>query len=649
MVKRRLAPSVFGRPHWPRHRCCGSLIALALLLPLAGWRAAHAAEEPPLLVPEVAAGRLPPLAERLPLVPRRDLPQRADWRPGRYGGSLTMLSRGGRDPRDMVILGYARLVAWDERYRLVPDILESYEVEEGRIFTLHLRPGHRWSDGAEFTTEDFRFWWQDLANHPELSPAGPPAALLADGRPPRVEILDRRAIRFSWDQPNGRFLPALAGAAPPFIYRPAHYLKAFHPRFADPDKLARDAGAAGLPSWAAAFHRRDRPFRFDNPERPTLQPWVNRTEPPSERFVGARNPYFHRVDGAGRQLPYIDRLIVAKSDRRLIAAKAAAGETSLQATGLGLRDFTLLKEAEADGTIKVRLWPIGRGTQLALYPNLTVKDSSWRLLLREPNFRRALSLAIDRARIVKVVFQGLGKPAANSVLAESPLFRPAYRKAWASFDPDRANRLLDRQGLTERDSDGVRLAPGGQRLELVVVAGDSDPAEVDVLELIALDWRRIGIELLIRSTGRRAFRRDLREGRAPMSIFYGLANGLARPAMRPDELAPVNDRQGNWPLWGLHADTRGRAGEAPDIAEVLRLQDLLRRWDRAGDDRDRESAWAEMLAIHADQVFSIGLVGGLAQPVVTDARLRNLPSKAYFMYDPGAYFGLTRPDTYYFE
>src|SRR3546814_2436936 len=75
----------------------------------------------------------------------------------------------------------------------------------------------------------------------------------------------------------------------------------------------------------------DRPFFFDNPDLPTLQPWANTTAPPAERFVARRNPYFHRVDATGRQLPYIDELILDRTAPRLIPTKAAAGEADLQA------------------------------------------------------------------------------------------------------------------------------------------------------------------------------------------------------------------------------------------------------------------------------------------------------------------------------
>ena len=63
-----------------------------------------------------------------------------------------------KDVRQIVVYGYARLLAYTPEHELVPDILSSIDVREGREFTLRLRPGHRWSDGAPFTSEDFRYF-----------------------------------------------------------------------------------------------------------------------------------------------------------------------------------------------------------------------------------------------------------------------------------------------------------------------------------------------------------------------------------------------------------------------------------------------------------------------------------------------------------
>ena len=153
----------------------------------------------------------------------------------------------------MVVYGYARLVAYDEALELVPDILKDVEVEDGRVFTLHLRPGPSLVRRQPFTSEDFRYWWEDVANNEQLSPTGPPAELYVDGEPPQVEFPDELTVRYSWAKPNPFFLPALAGATPTFIYMPAHYLKQFHEKYADPDKLATMvAGCAGARLGAAA-------------------------------------------------------------------------------------------------------------------------------------------------------------------------------------------------------------------------------------------------------------------------------------------------------------------------------------------------------------------------------------------------------------
>ena len=79
----------------------------------------------------------------------------------------------------MVVYGYSRLVGYDQNFNIVPDLLESIDVKDERVFTMKLRSGHRWSDGQPFTVEDFRYFWEDVANNKELSPTGPPSDQLS--------------------------------------------------------------------------------------------------------------------------------------------------------------------------------------------------------------------------------------------------------------------------------------------------------------------------------------------------------------------------------------------------------------------------------------------------------------------------------------
>jgi peptide/nickel transport system substrate-binding protein len=620
--------------------------ALATALLCAG---AAGAEEPPLLKEDVEAGRLPPMAQRLPRTPLVVDVDRSDWTIGRYGGDAHTLLAKDRDIRMMVVYGYSRLVGYNDKLELVPDILERVENVDSRVFTLYLRRGHRWSDGHPFTSEDFRYFWEDVANNPDISPFGLPQALRVRGRGPRFEVLSDTAVRYTWDEPNPQFLPALAGPSPLFIYRPGHYLRQFHARYIGVEKATAQAKAAGARSWAGYHQKKDEMYRFDNPDLPTLEPWINTTPLPSTRFVLVRNPYFHRVDRAGRQLPYIDRVIVNITDGKLIPAKAGTGDVDLQARDLRFDNYTFLKENAKRNNYQVLLWEKGLGSQMALYPNLNVEDPVWRKLMRDVRFRRALSLGIDRHEINEVVYFGLAKESANTVLQRSPLFRPEFRSAWARYDVKAANALLDSLGLKERDATGLRLLPDGRPMEIVVDTAGESTEETDVLELVRDSWRKLGIALFSRPSVREVFRKRVYSGKSMMTVWSGLNNGIPTSEMSPQELAPTLQEQLQWPMWGQYYENGGKGGEAPTLPEAQELVDLYDAWRKSASSGEREQIWLRMLEIHAKQIYTIGIVARALQPIVVKNRLRNVPPEGLYSWDPGSYFGMYHPDTFWLE
>jgi peptide/nickel transport system substrate-binding protein len=605
-------------------------------------------EESAALQPEVAAGRLPPMAERVPAVPSV-VPGTRDGVKARPGGALRTLIGRAKDTRLLVVYGYARLVGYDEDLRLVPDILEKVEVEDGRTFTLRLRKGHKWSDGRPFTTEDFRYWWEDVANNEELSPSGPPVALIVDSRKPSVEVLDEVTLRFGWHRPNPFFLPALAGARPLYLFRPAHYLKQFHIRYADPDALAALVKESRARNWAALHNRRDNMYRFDNPDLPTLQPWMNTTRPPSQRFVARRNPYYHRIDDAGRQLPYIDKVILDVANNTLIPAKAGSGDADLQSRGLNFSDVPFLKANEARGGYRVRLWRTVRGSQVALYPNLNANDPVWRKLLRDVRFRRALSLAIDRAEINESIYFGMGNPGNQSVLPESPFYQASQRAAYAEFDLKQANALLDSIGLSKKNGDGIRLLPDGRAAQIVIETAGENPQEVDILELITDSWRRAGIKLFTKPSQREVLRNRIFAGDTLMMAWLGYENAVPTAQTSPEEFAPTSQHGYHWPKWGQHYETGGRAGEEVDMPLPKELLELYRAWEVATSQDERDKIWRRMLAIHAEQVYTIGIVAQVPQPVLVSNALKNVPEEGIYNWDPGALFGIYRPDSFWLD
>ena len=604
--------------------------------------------EPPYLTERVLTGQLPAVDRRLPSSPSIVAMSGNGQQLGEYGGTLNTLMARAKDVRMMVVYGYARLVKFDQGLKIVPDILEKVNVDEGRVFTFHLRPGHKWSDGKPFTAEDFRYYWEDVANNKSLSPVGPPAVLLVDEEMPKFEVIDNATVRYTWTKPNPDFLPRVAGASPLYMYRPAHYLKKFHARYTDENTLNHAAQQFGQHNWAAMHNKQDNMYKNDNVKLPSLQPWINTTEAPSERFIFQRNPYFHRVDTQGQQLPYIDRVILNITSGRLIPAKAGTGESDLQARYLRFDNFTFLRRNETKGGFKTLLWREATGSHLALFPNLNAVDVEWRALLRDVRFRRALSYAINRDELNQVVYFGLAQPSQNTVLKESPLWREEYQTTATAFDISLANKLLNEIGLTERNGDDIRLLPSGKPLEIIVETAGESTEQADILELIRDSWLQAGVKLHTKPSQRDVLRNRIFSGETIMTVWSGLENGVPHASTPPTELAPTSQIQLQWPKWGQYVETNKRSGEFPDMPDAVRLVELLDEWYATLDNERQEAIWHEMLRLHSKNLFTIGIVSGVRQPVVVNTALRNVPEEGVYNWDPGAHFGIYEPDTFWF-
>ena len=591
---------------------------------------------------------LPPVTERVPAEPLIVDLEAKGRTIGRHGGDIDTLIGRAKDVRLINVWGYSRLVGYDEQLNLVPDLLKDIEVEDGRVFTLHTRAGHKWSDGHPFGAEDIRYYFEDVVSNESLTPSGLPPFLLVDGKGPKFEVIDDTTVRFTWDKPNPMFLPELAKSRPPFIYRPAHYLKQFHEKYGDPDFIKSEAAKVKARSWAPLHAKRDDMYNARNVNLPSLQPWVRTRDDSDLRFILERNPFYHRVDSTGQQLPYIDNIIMTVADGKLIPAKTQAGEVNLQARNLSFADITVLKKGEKLNNYVTALWSNSKGSEISILPNLTVKDPVWRELLRDRRFRRALSHGIDRNLVNRVLFFGLGTPGNDTVLAASPLYKADYTTAGTEYDPDKANALLDEIGLTERNKQGVRLLPDGRPLEIIVETAGESQTQADALELVAETWKDIGIKLFAKPSQRDNLRERSITGDLVMSVWWGLENGIPTSEMPPEDLAPVRGDILSWHAWGDHYETQGEGGEEPDWEPAQRLLELYKSWLVSKTPEERTRIWDEMLQIHADETIRIGLVSGIRQPVVVKG-VKNVPLEGIYGWDPGAHYGIHRMDEFYLE
>ena len=257
-------------------------------------------------------------------------------------------------------------------------------------------------------------------------------------------------------------------------------------------------------------------------------------------------------------------------------------------------------------------------------------------------------MGVKRGEINQALYYKLAKPRAVAALEESPFFNKEHAKAWANHDPEAANALLDEMGLTERNAKGTRLLPDGRPMQIVIeTAGERAEVE-DTLELITDTWADLGIRLLVKPQDRDVLRNRAFAGQTMMVAWYGWNVGIPTANATPTDLAPLDQATFSWPKWGQYYQTKGAAGEAPDIKEVLDLMALFEKWRSSVDEEGRAQAWKEMLAIHADQIFSIGTVSRAPVPVVHNAALNNVPADGIYAWDPGGQLGVHRMDEFFF-
>ena len=256
--------------------------AFAGTLALTGLARAQSRESA-FLKADVDAGKLPGVAERLPVNPLVVTPlervgqQGGDWKHALVGGgSLSMLVR---------YQGYEPLVRFTPDWSgITENVAASYAVNpEATEYTITLRKGHKWSDGQPFTTADVQFWYDAYFTDAETSLGGN-AWWSAGGEKAKLEVVDEQTFKVVFAKPNGFFLQQLAWAQQDQLTRtPKHYLEQFHLRYnPEADALAK---AQGLESWIALFQREigmadDNTF-FQNPSRPTLNAWMFAVAPGS--------------------------------------------------------------------------------------------------------------------------------------------------------------------------------------------------------------------------------------------------------------------------------------------------------------------------------------------------------------------------------
>ncbi|MCL4831586.1 MAG: ABC transporter substrate-binding protein [Caldilineaceae bacterium] len=619
--------------------------------------------EAPMLADEVAAGTLPALADRLPVAsdllviePVHEI--------GKYGGTWR---RGFTGPADGQnghrVAGGDRLLFWksDGFPEMVPNVAKGWEVsEDGTEITIHLREGMKWSDGSPHTTADYMFWFEHMYQNEELVPVRSPFFNIDDGA--TMEAVDDYTLKFSFPFANSLFLEVLGSSVNVFgghaIYgatamggvAPAAYMQQFHPDFVDQAALDEMVKKEGFDNWVNMF--KDKNTWQRNPDLPVITPWKTEVPITTDNWVLVRNPYYFGVDSAGNQLPYIDRISMTLAENlEVLNLRAIAGEYDYQARHISLANLPVLLENAEAGGYTVHLDPAQHGADGALMINQSYRgDEEIAKWLQNADFRRALSLGIDRESINEVIFLGIGKPG-SAVVAESSPFSPGpeYRQLWSTLDVAKANEMLDAIGLTEKDADGYRLrTDNGERL---IIEINPIPAFIQftaIAEMMKEDLAEIGIFLNVVEQERGLV--EQRRASNELQTFFWQNDGTDELYLYPYHALPVANTSGTGPGYGDWYSSGGASGVAPDPdGSVAKVLDMFSTGLKATPE-ERIAIGQEIWKIITDEVWTIGTVGqsGAFMGVrVAKNNMGNLPSRQ-FNIQAGQTPNISRPSTFYF-
>ncbi|MGD9817900.1 MAG: ABC transporter substrate-binding protein [Desulfomonilaceae bacterium] len=602
-----------------------TLTSMLLIMLFCSWSLAF--NEAPMLSKLVKSGQLPPVEKRLPASPPVIKP--VD-QVGSYGGVWRRAYTGLSDLVGVRRVLYEPLVRWSPDYKIVPNLAKKWEVDEtGRIFTFYLLEGVKWSDGQPFTADDILFYFEDILANKELTPS-PPKWISADGHLPKVQKVNDFTFRVEFEKPDSLFLEQLACPhGMELVTKPKHYLKQFHKKYADPEKLKELMEARNASTWAKLFLDVSnlRTSLFITDQMPSLCAWITKVPAPAKRFVMERNPYYWKVDTAGNQLPYIDSMVHdLQAEAKTIILKAIAGEIDMQGRHLGsMQNSVLLLASLSNGNYRLVPKTSTASVGLLLAPNLNHKAPALKEILGDPRFRKAMSHAINRPEINKIVCRGKGVPRQAAPLPESEFYSPSYEKAYTEYDPTKAMSLLDEMGL-KIGRDGKRLRFDGKPLQLSLDVSVSVPGWVDSAEVIASNLKAVGIETEVKSETMELFRQRTQNAVHEIALWPG--DGGIECLLEPRWYFPYNSESLNAPLYAQWFQSGGTKGDEPpdDIKEMMQnYREIL----TAVNSDKRKELFAKILAANEKNLYVIGLVHDPPDYYVVSKDMINVAKKDF--------------------
>jgi peptide/nickel transport system substrate-binding protein len=588
---------------------------------------------------------LAPLADRIPedalvVAPYDEI--------GTYGGTMDLLSNATEaGTSDVLSTRHVNLVRFsDDLQTIVPNVAKGWEWNDDFTqLTFFLRKGHKWSDGAPFTAEDVKFWYDDL-NFDTNVIEKPKDFLLVGGERMTVDVIDPQTVRFNLPAPKPGLLAHFATSYAQG-FQPKHFLGQFHPAInPDADTLAQSLGFENGYAAISAYYGNsdwtdtpspllahpDKVAKLPAAVTPTLESFITISDTTEGRHYVA-NPYFFMVDTAGNQLPYIneeDEIYINENEVRIL--KLVNAEVDYKSQSVQLPSAPLLLDNQEKGDYTVDLKPTITIPTFSF--NVTSEDLEKRKVFGDLRFRQAMSVALNRDEINEVAFFGLGEPKQWVGFSPAPAFISAeLQQHYAQFDPDLAKSLLDEAGVVDKDGDGFRDLLNGDKLVLNLQFSTQGVAG-EVVELVAQHWSNVGIQTTAKEVTPDEFRSAQSSNALdvtmwgkgqPLAIVLGTAQMWIPPY---DDYFTLRTAM----LWAEYLETDGAKGVKPPDFAYQMMEDINAFQSTPPGTPESDEIGARLVKTMVENLLFIGTVQAPA-PIYHRNALKNFPEFKTWSYE----------------
>ena len=587
-------------------------------------------KEAPELTKMSESGQLPKVEDRLPGTPVVVTAPTV----GQYGGTWQTATFGSGDGAWWWrVVGYEPLLRIEPfEGKTIPNVADSYVVNSaGTEFTFKLHEGIKWSDGKPFGADDVVFWWEDFAMDPNVSPEGPPAWMITNGKPGAVTKKDDLTVVFSFQEPNG-FLPYRLAASDgnPVTAMPKHYLEKFHGKYAkDADQQAK---SAGMNSWVDLFLAKSGDATaYQANELPGIHPWTLTSELGKGSTVNfSRNPYYWKVDQEGRQLPYINSVSMAVTqDAQVILLKGINGELDYHARHFNTpANKPVVSENAEKAKYRVTKLIPGSMNVGVIALNMTTKDPIKREIYRNKDFRIGLSHALDRQQLIDSVLQRQGSPWQAAPQQGSRFYDEEMATQYTEYNVDKANEYLDK-AFPRKDANGMRVGPDNQPIILRFLAstlgGDLEALYLEMQPIMKQHWAKVGIGMSTTAMERSLFQVKTDNEEQDALMWTGFGGGDLTLPVDPRWYIPWTTNQSNWAKqWVVWKDSNGKNGEEPPKT-IKQGYQLYQKALGAVDIAERDGFLKQMLQLAKEDFWVIGTISTPDSYAVVSDRFMNAP------------------------